>query len=1184
MYAVIAETVNYFSFRTEETSFLIDRKSVDDTFAVTIGDWTYGQAKAEPQVSGYYEEDGQTVTYLYTGLAYDGSSWNSADAPENAGTYRLTVSVQTTANYYGGTAEQEFHIQRATFVLTADLDGWTYNGTAEHEPTYSIGGSQTVPGGGSITYYYYGASNDGVWSYEQSQQYATIPTRAGSYFVVAVAAQTNNYERVESKPVAFEIARATYADMAFDMTGWTSEDGVYAMSYDGKTHAPVISALSVGLDGFDLHVEYSGSVTNVADGTVTRTATFSTTSGNYKTPEAISVRIRLLPVTVDVVWEQTQFTYNGSEQTVTAYYVDVDEMSHALTVTIGDGKQFCDVGTYSATASFREANDNYILSGTQTSLVMNSASLVIVIGNQSFAYSGGMPVLDQTAYTVQTAGSYSNLGITLTVSDMSGEWNTGTYVITGNWDNKNYSIEFRSGTLTITPAELTVEITLGDNLTYDGTAKSATVRITDGLADGESVNITLVYSGTENNGTTWNSTEAPVSAGSYTVRARINATNYVLSDTGSSEAFTIARALIDKPTVDDDDTPFSVDTVKTGEAQNIRIPIDLSLIGVRGAGVGTGLVPNADNSISLQATDEGAYSVTVFLRDADNYAWSDGTTGELTLEWNIIQDGLDPIVWAMIGLASALGVELIILAAYFLSGGSTPKSKETPPDSPEGPQTPDDGNGNPESSTDTDSEGTAEDTPAAETISAGEVTEGEVAVDGGPDQPDEPHQSGRTVTASFAAPALFGLLAITAWQIAGVALLAAAVAALAAVEIVLFAKRSGKKQEEPIVEAEPVAEEVPPVEEEPPVEEVQPEPEEELVVAEAEEEELPEEAEPEEEGEAENVGSIESGITIIDGRKILVRYNYSFRAKLIQAPEEIQDRFGQLMDEFASYPKVKTKESWKQVRVYSGRKTLASVLFKGRKLCVAYALDPKAYEDTKYHGLDMSEIKRYEKTPMLLKVISDRKLRYAKYLFAQVAAQNGLEQGEVVSHEFRLPYETTEALIEQDLVRVFSNKELSEDAEYVKADIATLIREKITLREAQSAMTDEVAAMYLEEEEEIPEEPVSEPAEQTEAVPEKIPEADVRTERTPQNVPVRKERVKKGIINIDTLSQNFAPHDVVTLELIKERKLISENVDSLKVLARGFIDKPLVVEAHDFSMDAVKMILLTGGRAVRKKK
>ncbi|HIY99430.1 MAG TPA: uL15 family ribosomal protein [Firmicutes bacterium] len=1226
VYAVIAETVNYFSFRTEETSFLIDRKSVDDTFAVTIGDWTYGQAKAEPQVSGYYEEDGQTVTYLYTGLAYDGSSWNSADAPENAGTYRLTVSVQTTANYYGGTAEQEFHILRATFVLTADLDGWTYNGTAEHEPTYSIGGSQTVPGGGSITYYYYGASNDGIWSYEQSQQYATIPTRAGSYFVVAVAAQTNNYERVESEPVAFEIARATYADMAFDMTGWTSEDGVYAMSYDGKTHAPVISALSVGLDGVDLHVEYSGSVTNVADGTVTRTATFSTTSGNYKTPEAISVRIRLLPVTVDVVWEQTQFTYNGSEQTVTAYYVDVDEMSHALTVTIGDGKQFCDVGTYSATASFREANDNYILNGTQTSLVMNSASLVIVIGNQSFAYSGGMPVLDQTAYTVQTAGSYSNLGITLTVSDMSGEWNTGTYVITGNWDNKNYSIEFRSGTLTITPAELTVEITLGDNLTYDGTAKSATVRITDGLAGGDSLNVTLVYSGTANNGTTWNSTEAPVSAGSYTVRARINATNYVLSDTGSSEAFTIARALIDKPTVDNDDTPFSVDTVKTGEAQNIRIPIDLSLIGVRGAGVGTGLVPNADNSISLQATDEGAYSVTVFLRDADNYAWSDGTTGELTLEWNIIQDGLDPIVWAMIGLASALGVELIILAAYFLSGGSTPKSKETPPDSPEGPQTPDDGNGDPESSTDAHSEGTAEDTPATENISAGEVTEGEVAVDetdipatedtssgelseagavdGGGDQPDEPHQSGRTVTASFAAPALFGLLAITAWQIAGVALLAAAVAALAAVEIVLFAKRSGKKQEEPIAEAEPVAEDVPPVTEEAPVEEVQPEPEEELVVAEAEEEELPEEAEPEEElavaeaeeeelpeeaepeeeSEAENVGSIESGITIIDGRRILVRYNYSFRAKLIQAPEEIQDRFGQLMDEFASYPKVKTKESWKQVRVYSGRKTLASVLFKGRKLCVAYALDPKAYEDTKYHGLDMSEIKRYEKTPMLLKVISDRKLRYAKYLFAQVAAQNGLEQGEVVSHEFRLPYETTEALIEQDLVRVFSNKELSEDAEYVKADIATLIREKITLREAQSAMTDEVAAMYLEEEEEIPEEPVSEPAEQTEAVPEKIPEADVRTERTPQNVPVRKERVKKGIINIDTLSQNFAPHDVVTLELIKERKLISENVDSLKVLARGFIDKPLVVEAHDFSMDAVKMILLTGGRAVRKKK
>ena len=74
---------------------------------------------------------------------------------------------------------------------------------------------------------------------------------------------------------------------------------------------------------------------------------------------------------------------------------------------------------------------------------------------------------------------------------------------------------------------------------------------------------------------------------------------------------------------------------------------------------------------------------------------------------------------------------------------------------------------------------------------------------------------------------------------------------------------------------------------------------------------------------------------------------------------------------------------------------------------------------------------------------------------------------------------------------------------------------------------------------------------------------------------------KKGIINIDTLSANFNPDDTVTPEILKEMKLIPKNVGSLKILARGVLDKPLNVEAQDFSLDAVKMIVLTGGKAIK---
>mgnify|MGYP002800564498 FL=1 len=95
----------------------------------------------------------------------------------------------------------------------------------------------------------------------------------------------------------------------------------------------------------------------------------------------------------------------------------------------------------------------------------------------------------------------------------------------------------------------------------------------------------------------------------------------------------------------------------------------------------------------------------------------------------------------------------------------------------------------------------------------------------------------------------------------------------------------------------------------------------------------------------------------------------------------------------------------------------------------------------------------------------------------------------------------------------------------------------------------------------------------------------------PPSAPARREAVrrepasagkgKRGIVNIDSLSRAFAPNDVVNLETLRKKKIVSPKVSSVKVLARGVLDKPLIVEANDFSMDAVKMILLTGGKVRR---
>lgn len=299
--------------------------------------------------------------------------------------------------------------------------------------------------------------------------------------------------------------------------------------------------------------------------------------------------------------------------------------------------------------------------------------------------------------------------------------------------------------------------------------------------------------------------------------------------------------------------------------------------------------------------------------------------------------------------------------------------------------------------------------------------------------------------------------------------------------------------------------------------------------------------------ELEATTPLAEGEAVPPRRKILIRYKFSFRAKLIQAAEEVQARYGEFSDETLAYAKVKCAISWKQARIYSGRNTLAVVLFKGRKLCVAFALDPAEYAESKYGGLDVSEIKRFAKTPYLLKLTSARRLRYAKELFAIVAEKHGLIMDEVTRTEYRLPYQTTEELINKGLVKVLSSGDITDGAEVEKADISELIRERVTLSETDM-LSDEVAAEYIE-----------------------------TTEREMR----RASRGSRAIINIDTLSQNFEADDLVTLEVLKEKKLVPPRSSALKVLARGQLDKPLTVEADDFSMDAVKMILLTGGRPVK---
>ena len=72
-------------------------------------------------------------------------------------------------------------------------------------------------------------------------------------------------------------------------------------------------------------------------------------------------------------------------------------------------------------------------------------------------------------------------------------------------------------------------------------------------------------------------------------------------------------------------------------------------------------------------------------------------------------------------------------------------------------------------------------------------------------------------------------------------------------------------------------------------------------------------------------------------------------------------------------------------------------------------------------------------------------------------------------------------------------------------------------------------------------------------------------------------RTEYAVVNLDTLTERFVAGATITPELLRERGLIKNGRQPVKVLARGDIGKALTVHAHKFSGKAAERIAAAGG-------
>ena len=334
----------------------------------------------------------------------------------------------------------------------------------------------------------------------------------------------------------------------------------------------------------------------------------------------------------------------------------------------------------------------------------------------------------------------------------------------------------------------------------------------------------------------------------------------------------------------------------------------------------------------------------------------------------------------------------------------------------------------------------------------------------------------------------------------------------------------------------------------------------------------------------------DNGEAIINGEVVHVRYRTSFMSRLIQADESIQGYYTVVKNALLSYKGVKAKTSWNFESFNNGRIQCAKLNVKGKAFEVYLGLDPNEYNANKYHFVDVSDKPKLDKVPMLLKVKSDRGLKYALELIEEMMNKLGMKKTETPNVDYRMPYETTEALAARDLVKVIlpAGVKLDGDESLVKVNVGEMLDTVKSTEEAvvEEAKTEEPVVEEVNVEEPVAvEAPVEEPITEILHVDAVQADAILSDEVAAAKIEVverasfEKGQGKLVEINLDTICNNFEDGETVTLEALKAKRLVNKNAGRLKVLARGVMTKQLTIYADKFSLQAVKMITLAGGHA-----
>lgn len=148
-----------------------------------------------------------------------------------------------------------------------------------------------------------------------------------------------------------------------------------------------------------------------------------------------------------------------------------------------------------------------------------------------------------------------------------------------------------------------------------------------------------------------------------------------------------------------------------------------------------------------------------------------------------------------------------------------------------------------------------------------------------------------------------------------------------------------------------------------------------------------------------------------------MRYNRSFRARLIQSDDEVKEWYATIKNTVMAYDRVSSRISWKYESFNYRRNAVAKLFIKGKTLYLYLPLKASDYAGTKYKLEDVSKVAQFADTPALYKLKSERRVKYAEELLAEVCQKLGSKHTDREPVDYYEPYNSDVALIKKGLVK-----------------------------------------------------------------------------------------------------------------------------------------------------------------------